>query len=132
MSSSLIDAVRPRCTTGIDIPAELGEDEQRNLLHALTAVPDLRRRRGGRYRLASLLAVAVCAVLAGATTFPAIADWATDLDEAARARLGFTGRIPPGVRSRGGTSSIPRRPGLAAGTVELGEVLTDRLRFGLS
>jgi hypothetical protein len=29
-----------------------------------------------RYRLASLLAVAVCAVLAGACTFAAIADWA--------------------------------------------------------
>jgi hypothetical protein len=49
-----------------------------------------------RYRLASLLAVAVCAVLAGASKFAAIADWATDLDEAARDRLGFTGRIPAG------------------------------------
>jgi hypothetical protein len=49
-----------------------------------------------RYRLASLLAVAVCAVLAGATTFAAIGDRATDLDEAARHRLGFVGRIPAG------------------------------------
>jgi hypothetical protein len=40
--------------------------------------------------------VAVCAVLAGTTTFAAIADWATDLDEAARRRLGFVGRIPVG------------------------------------
>jgi predicted transposase YbfD/YdcC len=97
MSSSLIDAVRPNpTTTGIDIPAHLGSDEQRNLLHALAAVPDPRHRRGVRYRLASLLAVAVCAVLAGATTFAAIADWAADLDEPARHRLGFASRIPVG------------------------------------
>jgi predicted transposase YbfD/YdcC len=47
-----------------------------------------------RYRLASLLAVAVCAVLAGACTFAAIADWAADLDPPARARLGLLGRVP--------------------------------------
>ncbi|MEH1130875.1 ISAs1 family transposase [Micromonospora sp. CPCC 206061] len=96
MPSSLINAVRPKPTIGIDIPAALGTDEQRDLLHALAAVPDPRHRRGVRYRLASLLAVAVCAVLAGATTFAAIADWAADLDEPVRARLGFTGRIPVG------------------------------------
>src|SRR6266545_5532549 len=96
MSSSLIDAVRPNPTGGSDVPAGLGEDERQNLLHALAAVPDPRHRRGVRYRLASLLAVAVCAVLAGATTFAAIADWAADLDEPARVRLGFTGRIPAG------------------------------------
>src|SRR5512139_1195444 len=96
MSSSLIDAVRPHPTTGIDLPAHLASGEQLDLLHALSAVPDPRHRRGVRYRLASLLAVAVCAVLAGAATFAAIADWAADLDEPARARLGFTGRVPAG------------------------------------
>jgi predicted transposase YbfD/YdcC len=65
-------------------------------LQVLAAVPDPRHRRGVRYRLASLLAVAVYAVLAGATTFAAIADWAADLDTAARRRLGFSGRIPAG------------------------------------
>ena len=60
----------------------------------LAGVPDPHHRRGVRYRLASLLAVAVCAVLAGATTFAAIADWAADLEAPARRRLGFTGRIP--------------------------------------
>jgi hypothetical protein len=67
---------------------------QQNLLHALAGVADPRHRRGVRYRLASLLAVAVCAVLAGATMFAAIAAWAPDLDPPARRRLGFTGRIP--------------------------------------
>jgi predicted transposase YbfD/YdcC len=70
--------------------------DQQNLLHALAAVPDPRDRRGVRYRLASLLAVAVCAVLAGAATFAAIADWAADLDPAVRLHLGFTKAIPAG------------------------------------
>jgi hypothetical protein len=96
MSSSLIDAVRLDPTCGITMPAHLSAEQQRDLLRALTAVPDPRRRRGVRYRLVSLLAVAVCAVLAGATTFAAIADWAADLDEPARHRLGLRGRIPVG------------------------------------
>lgn len=96
MPSSLIDAVRLGPPSGIDAPALLREYEQRDLLRALTAVPDPRRRRGVRYRLASLLAVAVCAVLAGASTFAAIGDWVADLDEAARRQLGFAGRIPAG------------------------------------
>jgi predicted transposase YbfD/YdcC len=96
MSSSLIDAVRLDPTYGIDTPAHLEDDERRDLLQVLAGVPDPRHRRGVRYRLASLLAVAVCAVLAGATTFAAIADWAADLDTAARRRLGFGGRIPAG------------------------------------
>jgi hypothetical protein len=96
MSSSLIDAVRLDPTYGIDTPARLEDDERRDLLQVLAGVPDPRHRRGVRYRLASLLAVAVCAVLAGATTFAAIADWAADLDTAARRRLGFGGRILAG------------------------------------
>jgi|SRR6266536_1324276 len=96
MSSSLIDAVRPNPPAGLDVPGHLNEDEQQNLLHALAAVADPRHRRGVRYPLASLLAVAVCAVLAGASTFAAIADWAADLDPAARRKIGFCGRIPAG------------------------------------
>jgi hypothetical protein len=73
------------------------EDNRSDLLVALSAVPDPRDPRGVRYPLTSLLAVAVCAVLAGATTFAAIADWACDLDPPARQRLGFTQAIPVGT-----------------------------------
>ncbi len=96
MSSSLITALRPNPPADIDVPDTLTEDDKRNLLHALAAVADPRDPRGIRYRLTSLLAVAVCAVLAGATTFAAIADWAADLDACARCRLGFAGPIPVG------------------------------------
>jgi predicted transposase YbfD/YdcC len=97
MPSSLITALRPNPPTGIDVPGRLAEDDQRDLLHALAGVPDPRDPRGVRYRLTSLLAVAVCAVLAGAVTFAAIADWAADLDPPARRRLGFAGPIPVGT-----------------------------------
>lgn len=96
MPSSLIDAVRPHATAEVDLPAAPDDAGQADLLRALAAVPDPRHRRGVRYRLASLLTVAVCAVLAGASTFAAIADWAADLDPPARRRLGLAGRIPAG------------------------------------
>ncbi|MEH1127120.1 hypothetical protein [Micromonospora sp. CPCC 206061] len=41
-----------------------------------------------------MFAVAVCAVMAGASTFAVIADWADDLDPPAWSRLGFIGRVP--------------------------------------
>ncbi|MEH1017872.1 transposase family protein, partial [Micromonospora sp. CPCC 206060] len=44
-----------------------------------------------------MLTVAVCAVLAGATSFTAIADWLYDLDEPAQVRLGFTRGVPAGT-----------------------------------
>jgi DDE_Tnp_1-associated len=96
MPSSLITTLRSNLPADIDAHDWLDVGRQCNLLHALAAVPDPCDRRGVRYRLNSLLAVAVCAVLAGAATFAAIADWVADLDPAARRRLGFAGPIPAG------------------------------------
>jgi predicted transposase YbfD/YdcC len=75
-------------------PAAVTVGEHRSLLVALAAVPDPRDRRGQRYPLVSMLAVAVCAVLAGACTFAAITDWVRDLDRSAWGRLGFPDRVP--------------------------------------
>ena len=44
----------------------------------LAALPDPRDRRGLRHDLAGVLAVAVCAVLAGAKSLAAIGEWAAD------------------------------------------------------
>ena len=75
-------------------PATVTDGERHSLLVVLAAVPDPRDPRGRRYPLASMLAVAVCAVLAGACTFAAIADWVRDLDRPAWGKLGFTDRVP--------------------------------------
>jgi predicted transposase YbfD/YdcC len=94
MSSSPIEIVLPNRPVEGPGPAVVTHGEHQSLLVALAAVPDPRDPRGMRYPLVSLLAVAVCAVLAGACTFAAITDWVRDLDRPAWARLGFTDRVP--------------------------------------
>ena len=59
------------------------------LLSVLGRVPDPRDPRGVRYRLASVLAVATCAVLAGARSFAAIGEWAADLAPGQLDRIGL-------------------------------------------
>ena len=60
----------------------------------LAAIPDPRARRGVRHRMAVILSLAVCAVLAGARSFVAIAEWAADADQATLDGLGVTGMVP--------------------------------------
>ncbi|MCM4085231.1 ISAs1 family transposase, partial [Paractinoplanes hotanensis] len=120
-------------TTPTDPPTRAVTDgEQIGLLHALTAVPDPRSPRGLRYPLAGLLTVAVYAVAAGASSVAAITDWLDDLDDIARARLGFVRGVPAmttmwrllirldadllatilasWLRTRAGSADRPRRP----------------------
>jgi Transposase DDE domain. len=64
------------------------------LLAALRTVPDPRKPRGRRHRLPGILAIAVCAVIAGARSFVTIAEWAAAATPAALAKLGVTGEVP--------------------------------------
>jgi hypothetical protein len=75
MSSSPIAVLLPHRPVTSIAPDAVTDHEQPGLLAALAVMPDPRDPRGVRYPLASVLAVAVCAVLAGAVTFAAIADW---------------------------------------------------------
>jgi predicted transposase YbfD/YdcC len=65
-----------------------------DLVAALAEVPDPRKARGVRHRLVTVLAAAVCAVLAGARSYVAIAEWAHDLPVSVRLRLGIGRRAP--------------------------------------
>lgn len=49
--------------------------QKESLLEALARVPDPRGRQGRRYQLASVLAMAVCAMACGARSLYAIAQW---------------------------------------------------------
>lgn len=60
-----------------------------DLLVALLAVRDPRGCRGVRHRLLTVLAAAVCAVLAGARSYVMISEWAHDLPISVRLRLGI-------------------------------------------
>ncbi len=68
--------------------------EQPGLLGVLARVADPRHRRGVRHRLAGILGLALCAVVAGARSFTAIAEWAADAGEQTLRVLGVTGVVP--------------------------------------
>jgi predicted transposase YbfD/YdcC len=85
--------------------ASCGGDDDRDLhgyaslLDGLEGVPDPRRRQGTRHRAAVVLAFTVVAVMAGADSVTAIAEWARDLPpgalEALGARRDRKGRLVP-------------------------------------
>jgi hypothetical protein len=64
------------------------------LLEVLKMVADPRKRRGRRFSPAAILAVALAATIAGAQSFSAIGEWATDAPAAVLARLGVTRGVP--------------------------------------
>jgi len=76
------------------------------LLAALQQVPDPRKPRGLRHGLPVILSIAVCAVIAGARSFVAIAEWAAQASPAAVAKLGVTGEVPSESTIRRTTNKI--------------------------
>ena len=71
----------------LDLTGTVAEDRA-GLLSVLAQVPDPRKPRGVRHRLAAVLGLAVCAVLAGARSYVAIAEWAADANVATLTDLG--------------------------------------------
>lgn len=70
----------------------------RSLLEALRAVPEPRKARGRRYAVATVLTFAVCAMMSGARSLYAIAQWGRDHNSVAlRAALGITHADTPSV-----------------------------------
>jgi len=68
---------------------------QGGLFELLCGVPDTRKRRGVRHKIQSLLATSICAVLAGARSFTAMAEWAAEQSRETLERLGSRrGRAP--------------------------------------
>ena len=96
--------------------ADLAEDAAEDppgLLAVLARVADPRHRRGVRHRLAVILGLAVCAVLAGARSFTAIAEWAADTDQdTLRTAGGYAGRCPRSQRSGGPCSAWTLTPSM--------------------
>ena len=93
MPASSSSPIHPVLGHLADLAGAAAEDPP-GLLAVLARVADPRHRRGVRHRLAVILGLAVCAVLAGARSFTAIAEWAADADEQTLARLGVSGVVP--------------------------------------
>jgi hypothetical protein len=110
-SSSPID---PAIGHLIELAADAAR-EPPGLLGVLAGVADPRHRRGVRHRLAVILGLALCAVVAGARPFTAIAEWASDADEQTLSMLGLTGAVPlPGRPRRALRAHKRNQPGLHA------------------
>jgi predicted transposase YbfD/YdcC len=92
-SSSLIDVLAVHADR-LDEPLPAGR--RASLVAALTQVPDRRHPRGVVHALPGVLAAAVAAVLTGARSAAAVAEWAADVPQPVLAELGvfrdpFTG-----------------------------------------
>src|SRR3954466_3554709 len=92
-SSSSLSVLAPVIGVGASPPVPLSAMESIRLVQALKTVPDPRRRRGRRHGLQSVLLLAVQAVqavMAGAGSWVAIAQWAATAPQA----LGVCGAPP--------------------------------------
>ena len=81
-------------------PRQLHHAEAPHLLAYLARVPDPRAARGRRHRLVTILALAAAAVLAGARSIAAIAEWAADTPQQVRVVLGARQQTPAAWPSR--------------------------------
>lgn len=82
--------VRPRLAVNRGPLAGAG-----GLLERLGTLPDPRNPRGVRHSVVALVALALCACLAGPRRFEAIAQWAAECSREGRKRLGCRRPPPP-------------------------------------
>ena len=99
MSSSPIPSVSEHASSSLPsvatAPAVVRFENSIALLDVLSRVPDPRDPRGVRHPLVGVVAVAVCAVVAGSRSFAAIAQWAGELAPAELTRLGLRRPVAP-------------------------------------
>jgi len=69
------------------------------LFEVLSSIVDPRKRRGVRHQVQSIVAITVCATLAGSKSFVAIAQWASEQSSETLKRLGSKRGKPPSERT---------------------------------
>jgi hypothetical protein len=90
--------VRGQEAVQIDVEA-LDLKGKDGLFEVLKTVFDLRKARGKRHSMRYVLAISICATLAGAKSFAAIAEWADDQSRETLMRLGAKYGRPPSKRT---------------------------------
>src|SRR3954469_24128423 len=100
-SASSLSVLSPVARATLE-PLSAGESIR--LVQALKAIPDPRQRRGRRHGLQSVLLLALQAVMAGASSWVAIAQWATTAPQGHRPGWHRRPRLvparPPGDQGR--------------------------------
>ncbi|MGW2617586.1 ISAs1 family transposase [Streptomyces sp. NPDC001500] len=94
MPSSLIGVLQRHCGDTDPTCPDPEPPQLACLAEVLGRIPDPRRVHGRRYRLGSLLALCLVAVLGGAKSLAAIARFAADTDPELRERLGLASTTP--------------------------------------
>jgi len=69
-------------------PMKISAKNAELLLEALHTIPDYRKPRGMRHRKPAILAISICAVVCGARSFDAIAQWGENCTQNMLKRLG--------------------------------------------
>ena len=67
----------------------------KSLMEILAEIPDFRKAKGKRHPLSAILAMSCVAILCGARTYTAIADWGRNYDRRFIKALGFTHKKTP-------------------------------------
>ena len=108
----------PAAFTQLDGAEALGDGDVPHPLAYLAAIRDPRAPSGRRHRLIAILAMAAAAVLTGARSFAAIAEWAADAPQPVRAALGA--EALPGLETGRASAGSPNwgRAGPRAGRPE--------------
>ena len=88
----------PQMGIALDVE-KLPLDGEGGLFSVLGTITDPRKRRGVRHKVQNVLAIAVCATLAGARSFIAIAEWAAEQSREVMFKLGSTRGKPPSERT---------------------------------
>jgi hypothetical protein len=81
--------LEPPMLGGKMVNVQLAQPKEEELLQVLLRVPESRMRRGIRHDQTAVLALAICAVLGGARSYVAIAEWARRCGQNQLRRLGL-------------------------------------------
>jgi hypothetical protein len=81
--------LEPPLAGGKPVDIKLSKSKSEELIRVLMSLPQCRARRGIRHDQTAILAVAICAVLGGARSYVAIAEWVKRCVQNQLRRLGF-------------------------------------------